>query len=123
MYRYYNPNPSRASVGDCAIRAACAATGESWASAYTAIAAMGLTMHDMPSANRVWGAYLRARGFVRRSLPGGVGEDYTVADFAAEHPAGRYVVATSGHVVCVRSGDWLDTWDSGGETPLYYWEA
>ena len=44
------------------------------------------------------------------------------ADFAAEHPDGTYILALATHVVCVRDGDWLDTWDSGDETPLYYWE-
>ena len=46
---------------------------------------------------------------------------YTVADFAAEHPSGTYILSLSGHVVCVMDGDYYDTWDSGGEIPLYYW--
>ena len=44
-----------------------------------------------------------------------------MADFAAEHPSGTYILALSGHVVCVMDGDYYDTWDSGGEVPLYYW--
>lgn len=35
---------------------------------------------------------------------------------------GRIFLALPSHVVTVIDGDWLDTWDSGGETPLYYWE-
>ena len=78
-------------------------------------------MGDMPSANHVWGAYLRSRGFDRDMISNSCPDCYTVADFAAEHPHGIYILALSGHVVCVQNGDWIDTWDSGGEIPLYYW--
>lgn len=77
---------------------------------------------DMPSANHVWGAYLRRKGFTRHIIPDTCPDCYTVSDFAAEHPKGTYILALSGHVVCVCAGDWYDTWESGGEIPLYYWE-
>lgn len=78
-------------------------------------------MGDMPSANAVWGTYLRGKGFVRQIIPDTCPDCYTVADFAMDHPSGTYILALSGHVVCVINGDWIDTWDSGGEIPLYYW--
>ena len=37
-------------------------------------------------------------------------------------PDGTYILAMATHVVAVVDGDWLDTWDSGDETPLYYWQ-
>ena len=85
------------------------------------LALQGYLMGDMPSANHVWGAYLREKGFRRAVIPDECPDCYTVADFAAEHPDGTYILALSGHVVCVRDGDYFDTWDSGGEVPLYYW--
>ena len=85
------------------------------------VAIQGYMMRDMPSANHVWGAYLRSRCFDRDMIPNSCPDCYTVADFAAEHPEGTYILALSGHVVCVQNGDWIDTWDSGGEIPLYYW--
>lgn len=121
MYKPYNPNPERANVGDCAIRAVCKATGQDWEHAFAGIAVQAFAWHDMPSSNRVWGAYLRMQGFTRRGLPDSCPDCYTVADFCNEHPKGCFVVATSGHVVCVQDGAWYDTWDSGGEIPLYYW--
>ena len=48
--------------------------------------------------------------------------DCTVSDFAEDHPKGTYILALSGHVVCVKDGDYIDTWDSGNEIPLYYWQ-
>nr|DAF38594.1 MAG TPA: cytochrome b5 [Caudoviricetes sp.] len=78
-------------------------------------------MGDLPSANSVWGAYLRSKGFVRRIVPDTCPDCYNVSDFAEEHPDGTYILALSGHVVCVSGGNWIDTWDSGGGVPLYYW--
>lgn len=77
---------------------------------------------DMPSANYVWGSYLRRCGWNRSAIPNSCPDCYTVADFAAEHPDGTYILAMATHVLCVENGDWLDTWDSGDEVPLYYWQ-
>lgn len=35
---------------------------------------------------------------------------------------GIYVLALQGHVVCVIDGVYYDSWDSGREVPLYYWQ-
>lgn len=78
-------------------------------------------MGDMPSANHVWGAYLRAKGFTRRIVPDTCPDCYTVREFAEEHPHGTYILALSGHVVAVKDGNYYDTWNSGDETPIYYW--
>lgn len=122
MYKHFNPNPAGKSVGDCTVRAIAAATGKSWDEVYTGLSVEGLALADMPSANAVWGAYLKRQGYRRQLLPDTCPDCYTVADFAQEHPKGVYLLALSGHVVCVINGDWYDTWDSGAETPLYYWE-
>lgn len=121
MHRLYNPNPQEARVGDCTVRAIARATGKTWQQTYIGICLEGYCMGDMPSANHVWGAYLRRMGFVRRMLPDDCPDCYTVADFCRDHPEGTYVLAISGHVVCVQDGDYYDTWDSGDQIPVYYW--
>lgn len=76
----------------------------------------------MPSANYVWGAYLKNLGY-RRHLIDDHGQNiYTVVDFCMEHPRGTYILCIDGHAVCVQDGYIFDTWDSGGEIPVYYWE-
>lgn len=121
MYSAYNPNPMGARVGDCTVRAISRATGEGWDTVYCGLCVEGLRLCDMPTANHVWGAYLRRHGFRRRALPDDCPDCYTVADFCREHPHGTYVLAISGHVVCVADGIYYDTWDSGSESPAYYW--
>lgn len=46
---------------------------------------------------------------------------YTVADFCEDNPDGVYILAIAGHAVCVVGGHYYDSWDSGGEIPIYYW--
>lgn len=121
-FRAYNPNPLSKQVGDCTVRALSRALSQDWEQTYAGIALEGFMLCDMPSANNVWGAYLKRRGFVRRMLPNACPDCYTVEDFCRDHPSGTYVVALSGHVVCVQDGFFYDTWDSGRETPIYYFE-
>lgn len=121
MFKNHNENPTGRNVGDCTVRAIAKALGQSWEQTYVELALQGFLAGDMPSANAVWGAYLRGKGFARRIVPNECPDCYTVEGFAADHPRGTYILALSGHVVCVQDGDIWDTWDSGNEIPLYYW--
>jgi len=57
--RKFNPNPYGSKVGDCVIRAICAATGQAWNTTYTGVTLQGYALKDMPSSNYVWGEYLK----------------------------------------------------------------
>lgn len=122
MFQQYNPNPHGKTVGDCTVRAIAKATGTDWETTYLNLCVQGYLMGDMPSANACWGAYLRRLGWQRHILPDTCPECYTLGDFAAEYSKGTYILALSGHVVCVSDGTIYDSWDSSGEVPLYYWE-
>lgn len=122
-YASYNPNPAGRSIGDCVVRAVAKALGMDWDAAYVALAAIGLSVKDLPNADGVWGAYLRRHGFRRRAIEDDSEEGYTVADFADDHPEGTYVLSMPGHhVVTVCDGAYYDSWDSGAEMPAYYYE-
>lgn len=118
----YNANPKGKQVGDCTVRAISKATEQSWEDAYSGIALQGFLLADMPSANNVWGAYLKRKGFRRHMIPDSCPDCYTVEDFCRDHPIGTFIVALHGHVIAVKDGDYYDTWQSGNETPLYYFE-
>lgn len=124
MSRYisYNPNPIHGKcVGDCTVRAISKALNQSWEQTYAGLTAYGFMMSDMPSANSVWGAYLRRNGFKRYIVDDHGDDFYTVEDFCRDNPNGVYVLAIAGHVVCVCDGNYFDSWDSGREIPIYYW--
>ena len=119
---YYNPNPQNKLVGDCVIRAVGKLTNKEWEDAYMAIVLQGFKMHDMPSANHVWGQYLLEHDYSRNMIPNTCPECYTIKDFCEDHPDGKYMLATGTHVVAVENGDYYDTWDSGNEIPIYYFK-
>lgn len=120
-FSYFNPNPKGSRVGDCTIRAISKATGKDWESVYAGLSAYGYMLCDMPSANHVWGAYLKREGFKRHLVDDHGRDVYTVEDFCVDHPGGVYILAIEGHVVCVDSGRYYDSWDSGNEIPVFYW--
>ena len=121
MYIHFNPNPKSSRVQDCTVRAISKLVGRDWDEIYINICIEGLLACDMPSANHVWGSYLRRNGYKRSAIPNSCPDCYTVADFARDNPEGAYLLAVPGHVVTVADGDWCDTWDSGNEVPIYYW--
>lgn len=122
MYIYYNPNPLGKQVGDCVIRGISKVTEQSWDNTFLSICSIGYELKDMPSANFVWETYLQRSGFFRTLLPDTCPECYTVLDFCEEHPSGIYLLSTGTHVVAVQNGDYYDAWDSGRESPIYYWQ-
>lgn len=122
MYKKYNPNPISARVGDCTIRAISKLTGQSWEKVYLDLCIYGYMLCDMPSANSVWGSYLKNKGYTRHLIPDSCPMCYTVEQFTIDHPKGAYLLAISGHVVAVDSGNYYDSWDSGQEVVVYFWK-
>lgn len=118
MWKQWNENPIAARVGDCTVRAVSKALRQSWQKTYLDLCLYGFMRCDMPSANKVWGSYLKDNGFTKHFIT----EEQSVCEFANEHRNGTYLLALNGHVVAVVDGDYYDTWDCGGEYPIYYWE-
>lgn len=121
-YAYVNPNPKEKKVGDCTVRAISMALDKQWEDIYLELCLKGYLLSDMPSSNEVWGSYLIDKGWKRRYLQDTCPLCYTINDFCNDHNKGTYIVATGSHIVCVKDGNYLDTWDSGDKVPLFYFE-
>ena len=123
MYVKYNENPrGNYNAGDCVVRAISIVTGDSWDRIYLDLCAEGFVIGDWGNSNAVWDSYLRSRGFTRHVCPNDCPSCYSIADFANDHRCGHYVVACGSHAVAIVDGSYIDAFDSGGATPIYYYE-
>lgn len=123
MWIQCNPNPRKAHVEDCVVRAIAIATDRPWLDVYDDLCRTGRKLYNMPSANSVWGKYLYRMGFEPFILPDACPECTTVRLFCEMFRDGTYIIGTGSHAVAVIDGTYYDTWDSGDETPSYFWRV
>lgn len=122
MFVEANANPYKKSVGDCVIRAISVAENKEWDDIFLELMLKSYVMKDIPSSNVVWSSYLYDKGYSRYIIPNTCPDCYTIKDFTEDNPVGTYILATGTHVVAVKDGNYIDTWDSGNEVPIYYFE-
>ena len=123
MWIKCNPNPLGKQTSDCVVRAIAIATEQSWKRTYRELCEFGEIECEMPSANVVWGQYLRHLGATQFLLPEACPQCITVRAFCEKYPEGVYVIGTGSHAVAVIDGDYYDSWDSGNEVPGYFWRV
>lgn len=116
-----NYNPLNKHVDDCVIRAIATVTGKDWDEIYLALVSEGYYEKDLPNGNMVWGNYLLSHGFSRHSIPDTCPLCYTVKQFVKDHKYGIYVLGDGSHAIAVVHGYYIDTWDSGDRTVLFYY--
>lgn len=121
MWIRRNENPAYNRVGDCVIRSISTVLNQSWEETYVSLCVYGFMFCDMPSSNAIWALYLADKGFSRKVIDAG-NTTYTVEDFCKDHPSGSYLLGTGTHAVAAIDGNHYDTWDSGNEQPIYYFE-
>ncbi len=112
----FNPNPKSRNIGDCTLRAYCAAFGIDWNKAFDIASKISKENSSMIQ-------YMFKKIMTEHF---GCDEDpdynkkkvknkdrITVNTFAMTHPYGTYVLGVRQHAVTVKNGEYWDSWDSG----------
>lgn len=123
MWIRCNPNPLGKQTSDCVVRAIAIATEQSWKRTYRELCELGEIEAEMPNTNSLWGLYLKQKGAEQFLLPESCPQCMTVRAFCERFPEGVYVIGTGTHAVACIDGDYLDSFDSGSETPAYFWRV
>jgi len=121
-YIFQNKNPYGKLVDDCVIRSIAVVTGKSWNDIFLELSVEAYIAKDLQNANSVWGEYLERNGFVKRQLPNTCPLCYRVKDFVRDHKHGIYVLGDGTHAIAVVDGYYIDTYDVGDRTVLFYYE-
>lgn len=119
-YIQLNENPHGILVDDCVIRAIATATGRSWDDVYLDLMIEGYEHKNWGNFNAIWWNYLIKKGYKRFLIPDTCPMCYTLKDFVKEHPHGVYIVGDGRHTVAVVNSYYMDTFNSGNMSVLYY---
>ena len=122
MWIRVNPNPKHREVPDCVIRAISIALNLRWYDVFDDLCALGRHECNMPSADAVWGKYLKENGWQQMLVPDTCPACYTVKQFCNDNPRGYFILVGNSHVICAIDGAYFDTWDSGDETVVYFFK-
>lgn len=110
----YNPNPKSRNIGDCTLRAYCAAFGIDWNESFDIASKIAKDNSSMVQyvSDKVllnhFGCELDEEYKKTKAK-----DRITVNSFAMTHPYGTYILAVRGHLVTVKNGEYWDSWDSG----------
>ena len=119
-YIRLNENPYGLLVDDCVIRAISTATGRKWDDIYLDLMIEGFEHKNWGNFNAIWWNYLERKGYKRQLIPDTCPLCYTLRDFVKDHRHGVYIVGDGSHTVAVVDGFYIDTYDSGKMSVLYY---
>ena len=112
----FNPNPKNRNIGDCTLRAYCAAFDIEWDDAFDIAS-------EIAKENSSLIEYVSDK-VIKDHFGYDVDPDYnkkkvkakdriTINDFAISHPYGTYILGVRKHLVTVKDGEYWDSWDSG----------
>ena len=125
MYKYFKSSKRKYSQ-DCVVRSIMVATGWEWEQVFNALVPICIKLKDVPNSDAVYKKFFSDMkweackvekiedDFGQMKLP-------TVEEFAMSHKQGTYILTVAGHMVCIKEGDWYDTWDSRYYKVRKYW--
>ena len=122
-FTFYNANPKNRLTGDCTFRAISTAMNQDYNKTVMDMASMMCETGYVINGSKLEEKYMLSKGWVKHHQPKHPdGKKYTGRQFCKEYSKGTYVAHIGGHhIVCIKDGKVLDTWDSTRKCVGIYW--
>lgn len=117
MYKFYNNNPLKNNVSDCATRAISLAEGESWDYTYKKLSNLARMNGQMMDNVDFIEDYLDERYERINDIPKKVGE------VAGAYPNNVLLITMNGHITCSKYGVIYDSFDCRERIAEYCWKV
>lgn len=126
LWEVFQPNPTeskyKSTKGDCSTRCLCGALGLDWQTAFKLQCEEALKQYNNTASVDVLSAILESHGFKRVGIKRERGKSApTPLILANRFPGKTMVCQLSNHMVAIKGGKYLDTWDCGDKTVYAYW--
>jgi len=111
----YNPNPKSRNIGDCTLRAYCAAFDMDWNKAFDIASKIAKDNSSMIQYmfDKIMTEHFNCEKDIEYRKTTKPKDRITVNSFAMTHPYGTYVLGIRQHAVTVKNGEYWDSWDCG----------
>jgi len=112
----YNPNPKGKNIGDCTLRAYCAAFNISWEEAFDIASKIAKENGSLIQyvSDKVLVEHFECIMDDKYNKKVVKPKDrITVSEFATTHPYGIYILGMRNHLVTLKNGEYWDSWDCG----------
>lgn len=121
--KYFNPNPLKKEIGDCVVRAICAAEDASWDDVFKELCEIGFELKTMPNDKETYETYLQRHGYTKTPISNKKGTKRPTVDEMAKRSKteGPFICQVANHLVTAKDGYGLDLWDSGSKSLYAYW--
>lgn len=125
IYRYSNPHPEGKRVTDCVVRAITIAVDGDYLEVRKHLNRIKKDLNESSYKNRKFmDKYSKLNGWRKISFPAIKGVPRLRGkDFIKLYPKGTYILNLAKHIVCIKDGVYLDTWDSTDKMIYNAWEV
>lgn len=123
-FTYYNANPKGRITTDCVYRAISTALNQDYNTTVIEIAKMACETGYAPDDSKGIDKYLISKGWCKHKQPRRADNTkYTGREFCQSYPKDETYIANigGGHIVCIKNGKVLDTWNSTDGCIGNYW--
>ena len=115
MYEYFNANSHNNFIDDCFPRAYSIVMDITWKEAYKELCRNAMEQGYMMD-NAVF-----VRNFLDRKFNRIPYNEIYIGEFAENHPIGKYLISTLGHITACVDGYIIDTWDCTDKEIEFIW--